>query len=245
MGEGKGDSIPGMAFRDFVGSAVVAAVVAAATTLALHFTILQKPAIEVPSVLGLPVQSARALAENRGLMFVVTEEREDVHTAPGNILAQRPLEGSRIERGQSLDVVVAKAPGPVKVPALVGLPFSEAKARLESARLTVGKLSEATSAEVKAGSVIAQALAEGSEARVATPVDLVMSKGVPTLAVPSVVGRSLSKAKEELQKAGFTVGTLHSRADDDRSDGTILEQAPAANQQAPKGSAVDLVVNRT
>jgi len=73
----------------------------------------------------------------------------------------------------------------------------------------------------------------------------VVSKGVGTLAVPSVVGRSLSKAKDELQKAGFTVGTLKSRADDDHSDGLILEQTPAANQQAPKGSPVDLVVNRT
>jgi len=60
-----------------------------------------------------------------------------------------------------------------------------------------------------------------------------------------VVGRSLSKAKDELQKAGFTVGTLKSRADDDHSDGLILEQTPAAGQQAPKGSPVDLVVNRT
>lgn len=228
-----------------MGSAVVAAVVAAGTTFALQHTVLQKEAIEVPSVLGLPVQSARALVENRGLMFVVGEQREDVRTPAGNIVAQRPMEGSRIEKGHALEVVVAKAPAPIKMPGLVGLPLADAKQKLETAKLVVGKVGEDTSADVKAGSVISQGIAEGGETRVGAVVDLVVSKGAATVAVPSVVGRSLAKAKDELQKAGFTVGNLKSRSDDDHSDGLILEQTPPANQQAPKGSAVDLIINRT
>lgn len=228
-----------------MGSAVVAAVVAAGTTFALQHTVLQKEAIEVPSVLGLPVQSARALVENRGLMFVVGEQREDVRTPAGNIVAQRPMEGSRIEKGHALEVVVAKAPAPIKMPGLVGLPLADAKQKLETAKLAVGKIGEDTSADVKAGSVISQGIAEGGETRVGAVVDLVVSKGAATVAVPSVVGRSLAKAKDELQKAGFTVGNLKSRSDDDHSDGLILEQTPPANQQAPKGSAVDLIINRT
>jgi serine/threonine-protein kinase len=234
-----------MAFRDVAVSSVVAAIVAAGTTFALHRTVLSREAVEVPSVLGLPAQSARALIESRGLMFVVGEEREDAKAPAGNIVAQRPMEGSRIERGQSVDVTVAKAPALVKAPALLGMALGEAKLRVETARLVVGKVVEENSAEIKAGNVISQSLTEGSELKVGTAIDLVVSKGVGTLAVPSVVGRSLSKAKDELQKAGFTVGTLKSRADDDHSDGLILEQTPAANQQAPKGSPVDLVVNRT
>ena len=234
-----------MAIRDLVGSAVVAAVVAAGTTYAINHTILQKEAIEVPSVLGLPVQSARALAENRGLMFVVSEEREDARSPAGNIVSQRPMEGSRIERGHTLDVVVAKAPAPIKTPGVVGLALADGKLRLEAAKLVVGKVTEDTSANVKAGSIISQGIGEGGETRIGTTVDLVVSKGAATVAVPSVVGRSLAKAKEELQKAGFSVGNLRSRSDDDHSDGLILEQTPAANQQAPKGSLVDLVINRT
>jgi eukaryotic-like serine/threonine-protein kinase len=234
-----------MAIRDIVSSAVVAAVVAAGTTFAIQRMVLQKEAIEVPSVLGLPVQSARALVESRGLMFVVTEEREDARGPAGNIVAQRPMEGSRIERGHTLDVVVAKAPAPIKMPGLVGLSLADAKLRIEAAKLAVGKVAEDTSADVKAGSIISQSIAEAGETRMGTAVDLVVSKGVATVPVPSVVGRSLARAKEELQKAGFAVGNLRSRTDDDRSDGLILEQIPAANQQAPKGSAVDLVINRT
>jgi eukaryotic-like serine/threonine-protein kinase len=233
-----------MAFRDLMGSAVVAAVVAAGTTYALHRSVLQKEGIEVPSVLGLPAQSARALIESRGLMFVVGEEREDAKTAPGNIVAQKPLEGSRIERGQSVDVVVAKPPAPVKVPALVGMALSDGKMRLETMKLVVGKVTEDNSAEVKPGSIAAQSLSEGSEVKVGSVIDLVVSKGVGTLPVPGVVGRSLTKAKEELKKAGFNVGNIRYRSDDDHSEGVILEQNPAANQPAAKGASVDLVINR-
>ena len=234
-----------MAFRDVAVSSVVAAIVAAGTTFALHRTVLSREAVEVPSVLGLPAQSARALIESRGLMFVVGEEREDAKAPAGNIVAQRPMEGSRIERGQSVDVTVAKAPALVKAPALLGMALSEAKLRVETVKLVVGKVVEENSADAKPGNVISQSLTEGSELKVGTAIDLVVSKGVGTIAVPSVVGRSLSKAKDELQKAGFTVGTVRSRSDEDHTDGLILEQIPAANQQAPKGSPVDLVVNRT
>jgi beta-lactam-binding protein with PASTA domain len=237
--------MPPMAMRDLLGSAVVAAVVSAGTTYALHRTLAQGEAAEVPSVLGLPGQSARALIESRGFMFVVGEEREDATAPAGNVVAQRPLEGSRIQRGQKVEVVVAKEPAPVKAPALAGLALADAKQRIEAAKLAVGKVTEDTSPEVKAGAVISQSPAESAEVKVGTPINLVVSKGVATVPVPSVVGRFLSRAKDDLQKAGFTVGNLRWRSDDDRSHGIVLEQTPAANQPAPKGSAVELVVNRT
>jgi serine/threonine-protein kinase len=234
-----------MAIRDVVVSAIVAAAVAAGTTLALSRTTLLRQAVEVPSVLGLPVQSARALIETPGLRFVVAEEREDAQTAAGNIAAQKPLGGSKIDRGQAVEVVVAKVPVLAKAPALVGQPFGEAKLRLEMAKLTVGKISEENSALVDAGRVISQSVAAGGEVRPGATIDLTLSKGAALFPVPSVVGRSLTRAKEELQKAGFLVGTTRTRADDDHSDGVILEQTPAANQAAAKGTAIDLVINRT
>jgi beta-lactam-binding protein with PASTA domain len=233
-----------MAMKDLVGSAVVAAVVAAGTTVALNRGALQRDASEVPSVIGLPVQSARALIENRGFLFVVGEEREDAQNQAGSVIGQKPLTGSRIERGQTVEVVVAKVPSAVKAPGLIGLTLAEAKARIETAKLTVGRVTEANSATAKPGLVIAQRPTEGGEAKVGAPIEMVVSKGVVMVKVPSVLHRSPNRAKEELAKAGFTVGEVHYRSNDDRSDGIVLDQEPAADQQAPKGSAVKLIVNR-
>jgi len=230
--------------RDLFGSAVVAAIVAAGTTYALNRSVLSRQAAEVPSVVGLPAQSARALIENRGFQFVVGEEREDLKTPAGNVIGQKPLMGSRIERGQIVEVVVAKLPSLVKMPALTGLSLGDAKTRIEQGKLVVGKVTEDTSDKVKPGLVMAQKPAEGSETRAGTPVALVVSKGVGMIPVPSVLHRYQSKAKDEIVKAGFKVGSIRWRADDDRSEGVVLDQNPAPNQPAPKGSAIDLVVNR-
>jgi beta-lactam-binding protein with PASTA domain len=163
----------------------------------------------------------------------------------GSIIAQKPLMGSRIDKGQRVEVVVAKVPAPVKTPGVAGLVLAEAKKRIEEIKLVVGKMTEADSDKVKAGSVISQSPLEGAEVKVGSPIDLVVSKGVGTVPVPSVVGRSFARAKEELTKAGLTVGKIRSGEDEDRMDGVILQQKPAADEAAPKGSAVDLVVNRT
>jgi serine/threonine-protein kinase len=224
-------------------SAVVAAAVAAGTTYALDRTGFLKEPVEVPSLKGLPVESARMLVERSGLLFMIDEERDDPQTKPGEVITQRPLERSKLYRGDPVTVVVAKAPAMVKVPLIIGQPLGEAKLRLEAARLTVGKVSEDASSDVPAGSVMAQSIAADSDTRVGAALDLTVSKGLNTIAVPKAVGRSLSMAKKELAKAGFTVGKITYRTNEDQDEGIVLQQTPAAEAQATKGSAVDLVVN--
>jgi beta-lactam-binding protein with PASTA domain len=232
-----------MSASNVIVSAVVAAAVAAGTTYALDRTGLLRETVDVPAVTGLPVESARMLVERSGLLFLIAEERDAPQTQPGQIVTQRPLEGSKLYRGESISVVVAKAPAVVKVPLVVAQPLGEAKLRLEAGRLAVGKVSEEASPDVPAGSVISQSIAADSETKVGAALDLVVSKGADTIAVPKVAGRSLNTAKKELTKAGFTVGKVRYRMNEDHDEGIVLEQTPAADQQAAKGSAVDLVVN--
>jgi serine/threonine-protein kinase len=91
--------------------------------------------------------------------------------------------------------------------------------------------------------VIAQSLAEGTEVRAGTGVELKVSKGAEAITVPAVTGKSLSKARDLLTQAGLTVGQIRHASDDDRSPGVVLEQKPAASQTLGKGMPVDLVVN--
>jgi uncharacterized protein YcgI (DUF1989 family) len=56
--------------------------------------------------------------------------------------------------------------------------MGEAKLRIEMAKLVLGKVTEDTSAEVKAGNVISQSVAEGGEIKAGTTIDLVVSKGL-------------------------------------------------------------------
>jgi beta-lactam-binding protein with PASTA domain len=233
-----------MAMKDLAASALVAAVVAAGTTYVLDRSGWLRQAEDVPSVMGMTVESARAVVERHGLLLTVSQEREEPKSQPGLVVEQHPLEGSQVYRGESVTVVVARPPAKVKVPSLLGQTLAEARQHLEAIRLAVGRTSEDLNEKVPAGSVAAQSVAPGVEAEVGTTVDLVVSKGAETFPVPSVVGRSLNRAKDQLLKAGFTVGNIKYKTNEDQDEGVVLQQTPAANQPAAKGTAVELIVNR-
>ena len=228
--------------RQMVLSAMVAALVALGVSYASIRGDFLRHSVDVPQMVGSTVDTARAALDQSGLLLVVAEDRDDTAAPPGQILFQRPLPGSKLRSGESVGVVVARAPTVVKVPGVVGLLLAEARTRLEKARLTVSSVVEQPHPTLGVGMVIAQTL-DGAEVRAGTGVELKVSKGADTVTVPAVVGKSLTKAKDLLTQAGLTLGQVRHASDDDRSPGIVLEQKPAASQTLGKGMAVDLVVN--
>jgi serine/threonine-protein kinase len=229
-------------FRQTMVSAVVAALVALGVSYASIRGDFLRHSVDVPQMVGSTVDTARAALDQSGLLLVVAEDRDDTAAPPGQILSQRPLPGSKLRSGESVSVVVARAPTVVKVPGVVGLLVGEARVRLEKAHLTVSSVVEQPHPTLGVGMVIAQTL-DGAEVRAGTGVELKVSKGADTVTVPAVVGKSLTKAKDLLTQAGLTLGQVRHASDDDRSPGIVLEQKPAASQTLGKGMAVDLVVN--
>ena len=229
-------------FRQTMVSAVVAALVALGVSYASIRGDFLRHSVDVPQMVGSTVDTARVALDQSGLLLVVAEDRDDTAAPPGQILSQRPLPGSKLRSGESVSVVVARAPTVVKVPGVVGLLLAEARTRLEKARLTVSSVVEQPHPTLGVGMVIAQTL-DGAEVRAGTGVELKVSKGADTVTVPAVVGKSLTKAKDLLTQAGLTLGQVRHASDDDRSPGIVLEQKPAASQALGKGMAVDLVVN--
>jgi serine/threonine-protein kinase len=229
-------------FRQMMVSAIVAALVALGVSYASIRGDFLRHSVDVPQMVGSTVDTARAALDQSGLLLVVAEDRDDTTAPPGQVLNQRPLPGSKLRSGESVNVVVARAPTVVKVPGVVGLLVGEARVRLEKARLTVSSVIEQPHPTLGVGMVIAQSL-DGAEVRAGTGVELKVSKGADTVTVPAVVGKSLAKAKDLLIQAGLTLGQVRHASDDDRSPGIVLEQKPAASQTLGKGMAVDLVVN--
>lgn len=243
---GRGNLVLRFAAMKALGTVVLSIVVTAGTYLAMHFIVaprLPVAGIDVPQLDGLTVEQARGLLEPRGLLLILDEERPDDKAAPGTLVDQRPLAGSRLRRGEDVHAAVARATGMVKVPRLVGLQLDAAREALGEAKLKVGNVSETASADVPKGQVIASTPAAGLDARPDSGVDLHVSSGPGAQQVPSVIGKSKSTAKALLEKAGFVVGTLKYGNNDDLDSGTVIKQDPAANSQAAPGSKIDLTIN--
>ena len=214
-----------------------------ATYLGMHFVVLPRlpvHAVDVPSLSGLTPDQARGLLEPRGLLLILDEERPDERAAPGTLIDQRPLAGSRLRRGEDVHAAVAKA---VRMPKLTGLTVDAARDALDQIKLKPGAVTEVASATVPKGQVVAQNPAAGAEGRADATVDLQVSSGPAAQPVPSVIGKSKSGAKDLLEKAGFTVGTLHVGSNDDYDSGIVIRQQPPANTQAAPGTKIDLTIN--
>jgi beta-lactam-binding protein with PASTA domain len=228
------------------GTVVLSIVVTAATYLAMHFIVaprLPVAGVDVPQLDGLTAEQARGLLEARGLLLILDEERPEERAAPGTLIDQHPLPGSRLRRGEDVHAAVARATGMVKVPKLVGLTLDAAREALSEAKLKLGNVSEVASATAPKGQIMAVTPAAGLDAKPDSAIDVHVSSGPAAQVVPGVVGKSRSTAKALLEKAGFTIGILKYGNNDDFDSGTVIKQDPPANAQAAPGSKIDLTIN--
>lgn len=232
--------------RSSLGTVLLSAFVSAGMYLVMHFAVaphLPLPDVEVPPIAGLSGEQARGLLEPRGLRLILDGEKVDDRVPAGTLTAQLPLGGSRLGRGGEVHASIAVAPSSPKVPKLAGLTVDAAREALAKARLHAGSVTGETSDSVPPGQVIASNPVVGVELKPEAVVDLTVSSGPSAQPVPAVVGKSFSKAKELIEKAGFALGSKKYGSNDDYDQGVVIGQTPAANAPAAKGAKVDLVVN--
>lgn len=201
--------------------------------------------IDVPSVVGLKPDQARQILDPRGLLLMLSEEREDAKVEAGAICEQKPLAGSQAPRGTPVQAVVSRGPAPrAEVPPLQGGTAEAAAAQLQAAGLRVGATTEQES-DLGKGLVISTQPAAGTELAPGSAVDLLISRGVDAVEVPNVVHKGVGRAKKMLLDAGLAVGATRFDYDEDYGGNVVLRQRPPAGAKVAKGTPVDLEVNES
>jgi beta-lactam-binding protein with PASTA domain/predicted Ser/Thr protein kinase len=135
--------------------------------------------VSVPDVIGLTLNDARNRLTQGGLTIGTVREEERPDTAPGTVLRQTPASGSRLEKGASVDLVVAQTrqQEDVEVPNLRGLTLDEAGSRLTELGLQIGKTyAEEPTAETAPGSIIDQNPPPGTVVEPGSSVDFVYAE---------------------------------------------------------------------
>jgi serine/threonine-protein kinase len=192
--------------------------------------------VRVPGVVGLDADEATERLEQAG--FRVEEEREFNEDVPRNeVIEQDPPAGERVDRGETVTIVVSRGQEPVPVPSVVGLTEEEARAALEEARLRVGSVIPQASEEEE-GTVIAQDPEEGDRVRPGFGVTLTVSSGPETVGVPDLICQDFDSAQAEVESAGLDFVPTGTRTTDECPPGTVAEQNPAPGTEVERGSNV-------
>ena len=195
--------------------------------------------VAVPEVVGLPEQLAVANIREAELQpNIVRESHEDVKA--GNVFAQEPQPGDRIERGNFVTIRVSTGKPKVAVPNVVGRSRDDAVAALADADLKANVVGINSNEPVD--QVLAQGVKPGTEVVVGTTIRINISKGPKPVTVPNVVGSPFESAQSALQGAGFAVA--RDDVESDEPEGTVVGMDPAAGTQQGKGSVITLQVSQ-
>jgi serine/threonine-protein kinase len=138
-------------------------------------------------------------------------------------------------------------PGPppaakVQIPVLAGQTETAARQAIADQGLVVGDVTTEASTTVVEGLVISSSPSSGASVEKGSKVNLVVSGGPDTVAVPNVVGLTEDRARSTLEQAGFT--SVSSRQVESlRDEGTVVSVTPGEGKQAAPNTRITLEVS--
>ncbi len=182
----------------WVGIAAVAVILIGVVFWVLNLpptTLGNDLSVSVPAVVGQTYDAGATALKNAGLTVQSTTISSD--TVPeGNIISLSPKAGTKVGKGQQIEVTVSAGKSSVLVPSLVNMTEADAKAALVAQKLVYGTSTPMHSPSVAAGTVISSDPAANTSAKQGDTVNLVVSDGL--VDIPSVVGQDIGAANSAL-----------------------------------------------
>jgi beta-lactam-binding protein with PASTA domain len=206
--------------------------------------------LSVPQFAGLTLQEAVEAAEKRDLRVEVFDSVFMNDKEKGTVVEQHPRAGFMVKKNRKIFLTMnAMNPERVAIPNLVDLTFIQARAKIESFGLKVGRISYEP--DIAQNMVLAQrmngrTLTPGDSVVKGAKIDLVLGKGLSDeqADVPNLVGISLEQASIIASDRFLSVGAaVHDQSitnADDEQNAVIFRQRPSPGTRLPMGSAIDV-----
>jgi serine/threonine-protein kinase len=198
--------------------------------------------VTVPNVVGQTQANATSQLQAAHLT-VGSVTNQASNQAKGIVLSTDPKAGTSVSNNSVVKLFVSTGPNvpTVQVPSVKGKPLAQALQLIQSAGLQAAP-TKYVSSNQPVGTVLDQNPAGGAQVKATVKVQLTVSGTQTTTQVPSVVGTSPASAGSVLQQAQLSVGS-QTNACSNQPGGLIAQQSPAAGQNVPPGTAVNLVIS--
>ena len=208
-------------------------------TLALAAT-----TIEVPPVVGLTEQAARAAVEGAGFVFTRGPDVIDKTFALGQVVLQNPAGRSQLAKGGTVSVNISGGTGQVAIPTVVvGQTTEAASAFLQAEPYTfvVTIAEEANDTAVK-GTVVRTSPVVGQLLDKGAAVTIYVSSGPKPVSMPNLVGQPEADAVARLTSLKLNVSVEYV---DDPRVGVVIVQGTKAGTLVTPGTEIVLTVGRS
>lgn len=198
----------------------------------------------VPNVTGLSFDAASQRLQLVGFKAQRGEMRFQQSVPKMSVIGMTPVQGTRQPMGTAVVLDLSAGPQMGVVPNVVGMQRSQADSALAAAGFTSNPDTVTQASDQPVGTVIASQPAGGAGAAVPSVVQLVLSAGPATIAVPDLTGRTIVEARVLLEQLGLALGDvtiLNSGGAGDQA--SVVQQNPAAGTLVPLGARVTVSVS--
>ena len=199
--------------------------------------------IIVPLVIDLDRGQAIALLQSRGLQVgrITTEVRDDVPS--DRVLSQFPLQGTELEEGETVAIVISVGPESIQVPIVVGLTEEEAFNRLKNQGFVNIEIRKIKTNEYDTGVVAEQEPEASSFIEPTSVIGLQIADGRISDQVPNLTGQALSVAVFELEEKYGWITSVQEVNNDFIAEGRVVATVPEFGTEHDVGQPVVIQIS--
>jgi serine/threonine-protein kinase len=161
----------------------------------------ETPTVELNNYVGMDFATAKQDLESLGFT-VVPDPVANTVVDVNEVIEQEPPFGTKVPEGSAVTLTYRVEETTAVVPNVVGFTETEARLTLEQAGFGTIQVTRQESDEAQ-GKVLAQNPPAQQRVEKASTIQLTVSEGAKTIAVPDVRGRSCDEARAALVNAGF------------------------------------------
>jgi serine/threonine-protein kinase len=198
----------------------------------------------VPRLLGLTLAEAQEQLARAELQAQDGGTEPHATASGGSVIWQDPPPGVVAPEGSKVTLVTSAGPPKIRVPDVAGYDGELARRLITVAGLTIAQV-ESVAAPAPRGVALVTRPAAATNVTPGSGVTIVVSRGAPTITVPSLLEMSQPDARTRLELEGLVLGTVTRRRTTEAAPGTVVAQRPAAGTLAAPGTVVDIVVARS
>lgn len=202
--------------------------------------------IELPDVVEMNFENAKDLLNQKGFQVIIHDSLYDGRHPVGTVIEQNPYPYATVKEGRRVYLSVSIGEKPIIMPKLFGLSPRDAELILKAYNLKINAKNYAFSDIYPEGIVIGQSYPQGQEVRSQHPIDITVSLGKmqEEVTVPSLVGKSLYAAREQLRLLNIPIGRIAYEERDNILPETVLSQSLAEGYKPQSGEKIDLVASK-
>ncbi|MES4886951.1 Stk1 family PASTA domain-containing Ser/Thr kinase [Streptomyces sp. NPDC096012] len=200
---------------------------------------------KAPNFVDHTYSEAQKMAVNSDLKLGPPTRKPCENQPKNTVCSQDPEAGTKVAKGDTINLVVSTGAPKVAVPSVLGQSFDEAKATLEGDKYQFNVVKKERVSAEEAGRVLEQNPPLGKEVEKGSTITLTVAKAEEKVTVPGdLVGKSCDEAKNELQGLGLVPNCNDTATANPDDDGKVLSTNPQAGQQVSKNTPIAVNVGK-